>query len=263
MGGRVGEDRSPYHRPDVRHRTYPRFTESDGVQIITVPAALETEFSDDFNRSDTTYGFGEDWLFTSWPGASGILSGSIFGIGSNRFRVGHFFNAVNSSVFAAFIPTPTIPGIYYGVDQWVQATLKANSSASGSGLVYCGPSVLVTTESSAVRGYVFATTQGRGGTNNRSWSIFRMENGTRTSILDSSTASHQYALDDVFRLEVIIGGSSNDLTAKINGSTVGTVSDSVAVRPTTGSPGIGRSLVFTAGAGTFDVFWDDYSHGAL
>jgi len=245
---------------------------TEGQQLFVGPDQLpawadapippyETSFSDDFNRSNTTYGFGEDWEYLSHMGAGGG-SPALFGINSNELLISSN-TAVAFDAMKIFYPVPIVAGLRGGVDQFSQATYRANDSVQGSRILGSGITCFSATDRNAFRCYLFASTNGRAASNNRSWGLYRLVNGTRSILVESATSSNQYAVGDVFRLECTLGSGLTNVRALINGSEVANVDDSSSDHCVIGVPGIGFYRINANVTTTVTNRWDDFSCGEL
>lgn len=222
---------------------------------------FETSFSDDFNRSNTTYGFGDEWEYLSHMGAAGT-SPAVYGINSNQLLI-------SSSTVAAFDamkvfwPVSIQVGLRDGVDQFAEAEFRVNSSVALSRILGSGVVAFAATDRAAFRCYLFASTKGRANTNFETWGLYRLVNGTRSVLAESATGANQFAAGDVFRLEVSLGSGLTNVRALINGSEVANVDDSSGDRCLIGVPGVAMYRINANVTTAVENRWDNFSCGEL
>jgi hypothetical protein len=174
------------------------------------PAAAGASFSDDFNRSNETplTGNWDGTGITDWSGEIYLLTNSCTGATDNavaRLKT-------SAATFAS--------------NHWAETSVVSGSD------VYCGPAVRI--QSNGTCYFAFYASS----------SIWNIQKGTGVSnaVVGTTISNSGPSASDVIRLEASGDGTSTTLTLKLNGSTIGSRTDS-------SSPYTGGQPGFWAGSG--------------
>ncbi len=230
--------------------------ESFNAQLSALGGVVR-EFDDDFNRANTSFGFGANWIDIVQPGA---LLGETFSIGSNELLIQESGFSQVQSLFVGFSPIPVMSGLYLS-NQFATLDFLSNTSVSGSRLLLSGPSVFMTLQNNTVRGYIFCTSVDAA--NFRTWTLAFVNANAFTTLVSGPSGSHQYNAGDEFRLEGVLGVGQTELDCLINGVSVATFVDNTASRCTSGVPGFARARVNTNNVGLVLNSWDNFTCGQL
>lgn len=230
------------------------------LQGLAAGTGVATSFSDDFNRANTPYGFGEDWFFGGYQyvAATALENGGI-NIEANTAR----FRCDIVVPFADleprnFYPVPVFTSLY-GVSQFAQGTIVEDTSIAGAESMRAGIGVLSGRASNSdYRQYILSGIID--GVNNR-WDLVSFKEGVRVVQLAGGVGS--LALNDIMRVEATI--NVGDVTFEVfkNAISQGTFVDNGAEQPRTGSPFIGRDLFSVTAGPSVAQAWDNFSCGRL
>lgn len=230
--------------------------------------ALVTSFSDTFDRANTSFGAGNNWMQGGSINTStspGVLHGG--NISANAFVWTRSGANINDASPLAWVPAPIVtPYAASGINQYSQLTFSSSDSAQGSKLLYCGPACCLTFEGSQLKGIFMYTAVNAGGF--RYFGVGQWLNNVWTLLFEvgAATAFHLYVAGDVLRLECTINATTISVNAKINGVSQGTGTASAVGAEhvaTVGVPGIGHRLFITSGLQTANTIFSDFSCGPL
>lgn len=238
-------------------------TDADGG-TIAVPAffsVLQTAFADDFNRANSTAGFGDNWLYAGEPGATtNALIAGTWGISANAAI--HQATAVNAN-FNRPLSWYAVPvmSVLRGQNQFAECRCTVNNSIVLSRQLYIGPSVLGAWQGGPdYRMYVAPIIIDD---INNTIGVQRWNSGTGV-FTDLGGFVGAVAIGDLVRMEATILAGQVDLEIFVNGVSIGVRSDAGATRSVDGSPGVTRWLYASSAVpGVPTVQWDDFACGVL
>lgn len=192
--------------------------------------------SDDFNRANGT--LGANWTV--------IAAGADIGLDivSNQCKA----SAATGESIAWF----SGGGWTGGNDQYAEAKIVAIEASKDAAVVVraSGASIAVANAYFIDLNSLDSATPGLGGT--VTISFYKQVAGSFTQLGTDFTTT--ISANDVVRLEVTGSGASTVLVAKVNGTQVGTVTDSAGSHVASGNPGL------YVGSGT-GCIWDDFAAG--
>ena len=219
-----------------------------------------TSFSDNFNRANSTQGFGANWLYGGFQVQT--VFANIGPVGIDNQQATFQATGVNQNIQVPinWFAVPPMSGLN-SKSQFVQFTYKSNNSVFGTRQMFIGGGVLGgyvdTGAGSDYREYLAWVEPGTGGFTAQVH-LARFDNGAFTDLALAAGA----VADDVFRMNARINAGNVTLEIFRNGVSVLTQVDNNANRATTGTPFMGRRMwVSGAAPGTGDARIDDFSCG--
>jgi len=228
------------------------------TKACSVTFAGATVFSDNFNRANTSYGYGDNWITWQYgylPDAFAKIDQDC--IVGNGFCIGGSGTGYTVTTYSVFQPIVSPVLNLKNFSQFAQATLVSGNNVGGARVCYGGIGILGNwgPTTAVLNGYAYVWFQELSLV-----SLIRLD-AAQTGLVAGVAA----VAGDVIRLEGTINAGDVTVVAKVNGVVKSTTVDNNAARSTFGYPIMQRHTISRSavpGANS-QIIFDDFSCGTI